>query len=375
MPGRLSLIQETGSGIRGGLRGVLVLAISLALIFGLTTGCQKKDQKPVKQAAVNVKVWAAEKRPLRPYVESIGTLNPHDIVTVSSELDGILESIRVEEGTAVKRGDLIAEIRQTDYRLALEQAAALLRQSQASLDNAKLEYERKEILYREELVTRQQFDDITARLALARADVERAKAAHEFAEEKLAKARTFAPMAGHVREKRVTAGDYVRNGTFLVSIIRTDLLKLAFSVSEKDVGSLRVGQDVSFEVDAYPGREFRGQVRMIHPHLEEQTRSLQVEALVPNADGRLKPGFFARVTLFTGPAKERVVVPITALLYDATTTKLFVVEGEKAREKRVQPGRKYGEFMEILDGLKEKEIVVTVGQNNLMEGVPVHVAR
>ena len=91
--------------------------------------------------------------------------------------------------------------------------------------------------------------------------------------------------------------------------------------------------------------------------------------------GRLKPGFFARVTLFTGPAKERVVVPITALLYDATTTKLFVVEGEKAREKRVQPGRKYGEFMEILDGLKEKEIVVTVGQNNLMEGVPVHVAR
>jgi membrane fusion protein (multidrug efflux system) len=347
----------------------------LVLMLGPLTGCQKQEQKAVKPAAVNVRVWTAEKRLLRPYVESIGNLNPHDVVTVSSELDGILEAILVEEGAAVKRGQLIAEIRQTDYRLALEQAAALLKQSRASLANATLEYERKEALYREELVTRQQFDDITARLALARADVERAAAAHRLAEEKLAKAGIFSPMTGSVAEKRVTAGDYVRNGTFLVSIIRTDLLKLTFSVSEKDVGSLRLGQDVTFEVDAFPGRTFRGQVRMLHPALEEKTRSLQVEALVPNADGWLKPGFFARVTLYTGPARERVVVPVTALLYEGSATKLFVVDGQQARERKVRVGGKYGEYMEINEGLQEKEIVVTVGQNNLMEGVSVHVAR
>ncbi|MBU4582471.1 MAG: efflux RND transporter periplasmic adaptor subunit, partial [Proteobacteria bacterium] len=168
---------------------------------------------------------------------------------------------------------------------------------------------------------------------------------------------------------------YIRNGTNLISIIRIDQLKLAFSVPEKDVGRLREGQDVVFTVDSYPGREFRGKVKTLYPSIEEKTRSLLVEAQVSNHDGSLKPGFFARVTLYTGPAKNRVVVPITALLYDNSTTKLFTVEGDRAKEKVVKVGRKYGEFMEIAEGLKAKELVVTVGQNNLMEGVQVNVAR
>jgi multidrug efflux pump subunit AcrA (membrane-fusion protein) len=81
------------------------------------------------------------------------------------------------------------------------------------------------------------------------------------------------------------------------------------------------------------------------------------------------------VTLYTGPAKGTVVVPITALLYDSSSTKLFVAEGDRAKERKVRVGRKYGEFMEIVEGLKAKEVVVTVGQNNLMEGVLLNVAR
>jgi membrane fusion protein (multidrug efflux system) len=182
-------------------------------------------------------------------------------------------------------------------------------------------------------------------------------------------------MAGSVKEKRATAGDYIRNGSFIVSIVRTDLLKLSFSVNDKDVGSLRTDQEVVFKVDAFPGREFRGRLKTIYPSLDEKTRSLQVEAVVANADRSLKPGFFARVTLFTGPPRKTVVAPITALIYDNANIKLFVVEGNKARERSVKLGRKFGEFMEITEGLQEKETVVTVGQNNLMEGVLVNVAK
>ena len=96
---------------------------------------------------------------------------------------------------------------------------------------------------------------------------------------------------------------------------------------------------------------------------------------MPNADERLKPGLFARVTLFIGPAGETIVVPITALLYDNAQARIFVVEENRAKERKVKIGRKYGEFMEITEGLKAKETVVTVGQNNLMEGVLVNVAR
>jgi membrane fusion protein (multidrug efflux system) len=355
--------------------GSVLIAILLSAGVSLNIGCRKQEQKVVKERAVNVRVWAAETRPLRPFVESIGTLNPNDMVTVSSELDGILKSIRVNEGSPVSQGQLVAEIKDTDYQLALEQATSMLKQAEAALANAKLEHQRKEALYQEELVTKQQFDDINARLAVTQGDWERAKAGLDLAKEKLTKTKVFAPMAGSVKEKKVTAGDYIRNGTFLVSIIRTDLLKLNFSVTEKDVGSIRMDQDVLFTVDAFPGRDFRGRVKTIYPGLEEKTRSLQVEAVVANTDGRLKPGLFCRVTLFTGPPRDTVVVPITALLYDNSTTKLFVVEGDRAKEKKVRLGRKYGEFMEIVEGAKDKETVVTVGQNNLMEGVLVNVAR
>jgi membrane fusion protein (multidrug efflux system) len=290
-------------------------------------------------------------------------------------LDGILKSIRVDEGSTVSRDQLVAEIKDTDYQLAMEQATSILKQAEAALANSKLEYQRKEALYREELVTKQQFDDIVARLAVTQGDVERARAGLDLAKEKLTKTKIYAPMAGSIKEKKVTVGDYIRNGTFLVSIIRTDLLKLVFSVTEKDVGSIRADQDVSFMVDAFPGREFRGQLKTIYPSLEERTRSIQVEAVVANADGRLKPGLFCRVTLYTGPARGTVIVPITALLYDNSTTKLFVIEGDRAKERKVRIGRKYGEFMEIIEGAKDKETIVTVGQNNLMEGVLVHVAR
>jgi len=355
---------------------VLALAfLFLGTVALAMTGCKKQEQKAVPERAVNVRIWTSESRSLRPFVESVGTLKAYEEVTVSAEVDGILQTILVEEGVRVVRGQLVAEIRDIDYRLAEQQAAAALKQAEASHVNLQEEFRRKEILYREELVTSQQYDDIAARLTVAAGGVERDKAGLTLARERLAKTRITAPLEGSVKEKRVAAGDYVRNGTALLTLIETRRLKLSFSVSEKEVGRLRQNQEVVFTVDAFPGREYSGVVRMIHPSLDERTRSLTVDALVPNGEGSLKPGFFARVTLFTGPPEETVVVPITALLYDGSEIKLFIIEGERARERKVTVGRKYGEFMEVSDGLKAGEVVVTVGQNSLMEGALVHVAR
>jgi membrane fusion protein (multidrug efflux system) len=373
--GTSSLSGERRSIRQKGRAGWIAMAVLLCAAVIAEVGCQKQEQQAQKEVVVNVRVYTAENRSLRPFVESVGTLKAYEEVIVSSEVDGILKSIRVQEGSPVTQGQLIAEIKEIDYRLDTERAAVALKQAEASLAYAKQEYERKEALYRKDLVAKQQFDDVLARLVLSQGDVDRAKMALDLAQEKLAKTSICAPMAGTVKEKRVTAGEYIRNGTFLVSIVRTDMLKLSFTITEKDVGSLRVGQDVAFTVDAFPGREFRALLKTIYPSLEEKTRSLQLEAVLTNADQSLKPGLFARVTLYTGPARGTVVVPITALLYDNSRTKLFVVQGDRAKEREVKIGQKYGEFMEITEGLKEGEIVVTVGQNNLMEGVAVNVAR
>jgi membrane fusion protein (multidrug efflux system) len=245
----------------------------------------------------------------------------------------------------------------------------------ASLANAKVEFERKEALYKEALVTRQQYDDMVARRLLAEGEVDRSGGTLDLAREKLAKTKIHAPIAGIIREKKVTPGDYVRNGTPLLYLTRNNPIKLSFTVTEKDVARLKLGQECLFKVDAFPEREFKGKLSVIYPNLEERTRSLQVEALVPNPQLLLKPGLFARVTLYTGDAVDKAIVPVTALLYENNKIKVFVVEGDQAKERIVRVGGKYGEYMEIVEGLKDGEQLVVVGQNNLAEGVKVNVAR
>ncbi len=357
-------------------KAVLILT-SFALVFVVLTftGCFKKEEKAAGEKVVNVRTALVEKRSLKPFIESVGTLKPDEEVVVSSQIDGILKELHVQEGSMVSKGMLLARIDDTDYRLELNRAEAAMRQMEASLSNMKVEFERKDALHKEGLVSRQQYDDIVTRRLLAEGEVDRARGALDLARERLTKTKIYAPMAGAVKEKKVTPGDYIRNGTQLLLLTLNNPIKLSFTVTEKDVARLKPGQECLFRVDAFPEREFKGKLNVIYPNLEERTRSLQVEALVPNPQMLLKPGLFARVTLYTGDAVDKAVVPVTALLYENNKVKTFVVEGDKAKERVVRIGGKYGEYMEIVEGLIGGEQLVVVGQNNLAEGVKVNVAR
>jgi membrane fusion protein (multidrug efflux system) len=368
-------VRKNSANIGACYSEAILILMALLLMITLPTGCFRKEEKAVAEKVVNVRTVIVEKKSLKPFVESVGNLKPYEEVVISSEVDGILKVLKIEEGSVVSKGMLLAQINETDYRLEVRRSEAALRQAVASLVNAKVEYERKDALYKEALVTRQQFDDIVARRSLAEGDVDRAKGALDLAREKLIKTKIYAPMAGAVKEKKVTPGEYVKNGTPLLTLIQNNPIKLSFTVTEKDVASLRGSQEVVFKVDSFPDREFRGKLYIIYPHLEEKTRSLQAEALVPNPQMLLKSGLFARVTLYTGASQDKVIVPITSLLYENSMVKIFVVEGNKAKEQIVKVGGKYGEFMEIVEGLKGGEQLVVVGQNNLAEGVKVNVAR
>jgi membrane fusion protein, multidrug efflux system len=359
---------------RSGTIKLSFLILMIAVIAFPLVSC-KKEKKAEKENLVNVRVLPAEKKQIRPYIETTGTLNADEEVTVSSEVDGIVRKIRVDEGSSVDRGTLLVEINEIDYMLEWKRSDAALRQAQANLANMKAEYQRKEPLYKEELITKQQFDDIFTRVKLAEADLDRAKATLETSKEKLARTKIYSPLLGAVKGKKVSVGDYVRNGTPLLQLIKTNPLKLDFTISEKDAASIKIGQEVSFRVDSYPTKQFKGKVSLLYPNVEEKTRTMQAEALVPNSDHLLKPGFFARVTIYTGALLEAVVAPLTALIYDNSTISVFVVEGNIAHARTVKTGGKYGENVEIVEGLKEKEQVVVVGQNNLSEGVKVNVAR
>jgi RND family efflux transporter MFP subunit len=357
-----------------GTAKLLLLILMMALISTLLISC-KKEKKVEKENLINVRVQLAEKKKVQPYLETTGTLNADEEVSVSSEVDGIVRQLKVEEGSLVNRGSLLVEINDVDYTLDLKRSEAASKQTEANLDNAQAEYKRQEALYKEELVTKQQFDDITTKVALAKAALEGAKATLAISREKLTRTKVYSPLNGAVKEKKISVGDYVRNGTPLLQLIRVNPLKLNFTVSEKDAASIKIGQEVAFSVDAYPAKQFKGRVNLLYPHVEEKTRTLQAEALVPNSDRLLKPGFFVRTLIYTEAPREVILAPITALLYDNSVIRVFVADGNKARERILKIGGKYGEFVEVLEGLKEKEQIVVVGQNNLSEGVKVNVAR
>ncbi|HNY64657.1 MAG TPA: efflux RND transporter periplasmic adaptor subunit [Deltaproteobacteria bacterium] len=358
------------SGLRAGT-GIILLAAAVLLL----SACGKKEEGLKTEKISNVKVWTVEKRSVRPYIETIGNLGANEQVTVSSEVDGILREVLVDEGTPVTRGMVLARVDETDYRLAVDTAEAALRQAEAALKNVTVEFGRKEALLKEELVTQQQFDDVSTRKTVATHDLNRARAALSLAQERLRKTVVTSPMVGVVKEKKASAGDFVRTSSPLMAIVQVDPLKLTFTIPEKDVASLKTGQEVTFTVDPFPGRQFSGRVSAINPSLDERTRSLQAEAVVGNAAFELKPGFFARVKIYTGSLKEAVVVPATSILYEGTRVKAFVQEGNTARERTLTIGGKYGEFVEVTEGVSVGEKLIVVGQNNLTNGVKINVVK
>jgi len=351
----------------------------IVVIFGFSAlaglGCAKKKEEAKAEKIINIKVIATVKQAVRPYIEATGNLQPWDEAIISPEVDGILKEIPVEEGFPVTRGMVLARINDIDYRLAVQTAEAALGQAKASFNNAKLMFDRMDALYKMEGVSKQEYDNAFMRLDMATQDLERSRSALTLAKERLGRVVIRSPLNGWVKLKGVTTGMFAKTGSPIMSLVQIDPLFCTFSVTEKDIGALKMNQDVAFTVDAFPGREFSGKVNIIYPNVDEHSRMLKVEALIPNKSQELKPGLFARVKVYTGETKEAVLIPITSILYEGTKARVYLNENNKARERSLKLGRKYGEMIEILEGLQAGEQLVVVGQNTLTDGVNVRLVK
>ncbi len=354
----------------------IIVGIIVLMIITLPLGCKKKQETKTKaERIINVRAAMVEKISYRPSLEAVGTLAALEEVVASAELDGIVKTVMVDEGGSVKKRMIIAELSDRDYLLETRRAEAALMQAEATQANIALEFERKDALYKEELVTRQQYDDVSTRLALAKAEVERARASHLLAKERQGKTVIVSPVDGVVRERKIQQGNFVRAGTPVFTLIRVDPIKLIFTVPEKEMARIKIGQAVTFQIESLPGREFAGRITLIHPVIEERTRTLKVEAQAANGEKLLKPGLFARVILYTDSPRELLAIPLTAIVSENDKHRLFVVDGNQVRVREVKLGPKIGELAGILSGLTGEETVVVAGHHNLVDGVKVNVAR
>jgi RND family efflux transporter MFP subunit len=361
--------------------------------------------------AVVVETAAVVEQAVERFVTVSGTLAAQEDADVAAEISGRVEATPVERGSRVSRDDTLIRIADVEVAAQMREADANAGQIEARLGttssgvfevervaevaNARAAYElartdfaRTKMLQERQLVSRAEFDQREAQVEAARRqyDVARngaeqqyqallgARARVALARKALADTLVRAPFDGVVAERLVSVGDYVTRGTKIASVMRVSPLRLELTVPAQYVTAMAVGSAVRLEVDAYPSEVFAGQVRFVSPALRSDTRALVVEALVPNADGRLKPGLFATAHIAQSVRTPALLLPAAAVQQGGGTARVFVVTGERAEERLVTTGRRNGDRIEITSGLAVGDRVVVRGGDGLRDGAPVKTA-
>jgi RND family efflux transporter MFP subunit len=182
-----------------------------------------------------------------------------------------------------------------------------------------------------------------------------------------------APISGYVSDRPVAVGEYVAPTSKIATILRTDPIKLRLRVPEAEVAFVRAGLAVSARVDAYPDRQFDGQVSAINPAIEPASRAVIVEVDIKNAGNLMRPGMFATARIMQQGSQQAVFVPRSAVLADPNTNSYsaFVVEGTTALLRIVQVGEERDGFVRILSGVSSGEVVATTNLEELYEGAEV----
>lgn len=313
-------------------------------------------------------------------IESTGrvALNEDRTIRVGAFVDGRVMKMLVRVGDRVREGQVLAEIHSHDVHEAganLAQARAGLTQRRNQATFAGTTLARAERLYQSKALSKQELDRVRVEYESSRQDVIHAEAELERAKghleilglspEKLeydAPVLITAPSAGIIIQREVTAGTSVNPGDPLFTISDLGQVWVIAAVEEKRLAALRVGLPVMIGVDAYPGREFPGKIAKIGDALNPETRMIEVRCLIDNRAGLLKPEMYTVTKIAAGERQRALVVPKSALQDLDGRSVLFVARDEKSFEKReVRTGRQSGELVEILDGLRTGEKVVTSG--------------
>ena len=391
------------------------LAMAGLLCAGALAGCGGdqsatgviESSPPPRQ----VKIATAAATQVARAVSATGTLAAEDQVVLGTKVIGRLVEFSVDLGSGVRKGQAIARIDQSDYRLLVDQAEAAfqqarvrlglaaeggndkidpeqtstVRQAAAALKEARLTHDRMAKMWEDNYIARAELEAAVAQLAIAEAQHQNAlqevrirqgllfqrRSELEIARQQLADTVIVSPIDGAVSERQASVGQYLNAGAPVVTLVRIDRLRLRLTIPERQAGSVRVGQAVELTMEG-DSRRYSGRVVRLSATSSENNRTLVIEAEVPNRDGGLRPGSFAKTEIIVEAGDQIVTVPPEAIVTFAGIDKVLMVSGGWAAEKRVRTGRQLGEQIEVVEGIAAGDQVI-VQPGNLVAGEPVQV--
>ena len=361
------------------------LAALLPLLL-LSMACLKGPAATVATPSLSVKVVKVEARPLDEAIEISGSLVSPVAVDVKTEIAGRLVVLRKLEGDRVNKGELLAQLDNETARLAVAQAHANLEVTQASLDrshvladHARLEQERAENLLHSGGITDKDYQsaqiaarDAGAQVKLAAAQVEQVREALALAGKNLRDTQIISPITGEVERKYINAGLYVDRFATVYRLVDNQRLELETSVGSAQIARLVKGLPIHFSVSTFPGEEFPATILALSPAVQVDNRTMSVRGAVPNPDGRLKAGMFVKGRIVIGTKPSSIVVPPNAAWRRVGQPAfVYVVEDNRAKRREVTLGVESPDALEITQGLRPGEQVITEQYLELADGVSV----
>jgi len=387
------------------------LLLAGACVFpGCRAAGGKSAESPAAAAPVVTAVSPVDavEQPITRSIRATGSLMAEEQADVAAEIAGRIIATPVERGTPVASGAILVRVSpaeadaqaqeaeanaaQIEARLGITPAHAFdvnavpeVQNAKASFDLAQNEFNRIKSLLEQRVVSQSEFEQRRTQMEASRQQLDAARngAAQQYQALQAARARVSlahksvadttvrAPFAGVVAERLVSVGDYVTKGMKVAVVVRVNPLRVQLTVPEQSVSAVKVGAPITFQVDAFPGREFTGTVRYVSPTLEASRRALTVEAVVQNQSGDLKPGLFATARIEEPEKVPAVLVPADAVQTTAGTSRVYVVNGDTAEERIVTLGQQVGSLVEIATGLKAGEKVATKNVAQLFDGAKV----
>jgi RND family efflux transporter MFP subunit len=397
------------------IRPVNLTHLAAVLLVGACAwpACSSADGKTADPQATPAPAVAAApvtaaEQPITRFIRATGSLMAEEQADVAAEIAGRIIATPVERGTAVAAGAVLvrlspdeadaqakeaeANAAQLEARLGIAPGGSLdvnavpeVQNAKATYDLAQNEFNRIKSLLDQRVVSQSEFDQRRTQMEATRQQYEAARngAAQQFQALRAARARVAlahksladttvrAPFTGLVAERLVSTGDYVTKGMKVAVVVRVNPLRVQLTVPEQFVSAIKVGAPVTFQVDAYPGREFTGTVRYISPALEASRRAMTIEAVVPNQSGDLKPGLFATARVEQPDKVPALMVPATAVQTQGGTSRVYVVNGDTVEERIVTIGQQIDTLVEVATGLKAGERVATKNVAQLFDGAKV----
>jgi len=386
------------------------LAASVFSVTGCSTTAESAADPGKAPEPLAIATSAVESRSIDRYLRVTGSLVADAQAEVSAETAGRVIETPVERGTRVTQGALLVRISPSETAAQLQEAEANAAQieaklgltagqafdrtrvpdvmnAKASLDLADAEFNRMRLLVDQKVISQSEFDQRRTQLEAARQNyqaaqngadqsyrsLEAARARIALARKAVSDTSVRAPLTGLVAERVVSVGDYVTRGAKVATVVRVDPLRVELTVPEQHVSLVKAGQQVRLTVDAYPGEEFAATVKFVSPALRSDQRALTVEAVAANADGRLKPGFFATALVRQPDAAPALLVPATAVETIAGTSRVYTVKDNKIDERIVTLGEKVEGKVEITSGIAKGDVVAADPKGRLSDGQQVKI--